>query len=178
MFGPVLAHYPDGSPGWASAADLHSTLPTILKDQSIVTGYTCNVLMRRDAIGDARFDPALGRSGGEDTVFFYRLWRNGVRIAYAPDAIIDENVDPARLRLGWLVKRSFRSGQTHARILRMKGEKPVKVMPTLILKIAYCAGAAALGCLSPVSWRKAVVRGALHTGALFAMAGLRDVEIY
>ncbi|MDB5594152.1 MAG: glycosyl transferase family 2 [Hyphomicrobiales bacterium] len=178
VFGPVKASYPQGSPGWARAADLHSTLPTILPDDTIVTGYTCNVLMRSATVGPLRFKPELGRSGGEDTLFFHTLSRDGARFVFADEAIMREEVNPARINLKWLVKRSFRAGQTHARILRSNGERPVVAIPKLFLKAGFCFGLAALHVGSPPAWRQSLVRGALHVGALSSMIGARDLELY
>lgn len=178
VFGPVEASYPQGSPAWARAADLHSTLPTILAGDVIVTGYTCNVLMRSSKVASLRFSPELGRSGGEDTLFFHTLSQAGAKFVFAEKAIMREEVNPARINLKWLVKRSFRAGQTHARILRSNGERPVVAIPKLVLKAGFCLGLALLRLGSPPAWRQSLVRGALHVGAISSMIGARDLELY
>lgn len=178
VLGPVRAQYPADAPDWAKRADLHSTMPTILPDRSIVTGYTCNVLMRRAAVGDLRFDPKRGRTGGEDTIFFHLLWRRGARFAYAERAIIEEPVDPARINLPWLLKRSFRNGQTHAQVMRSNGERAPVVMLKAAAKAGYCLIASALTLPFPAKWRRSLVRGALHVGSLSNVMGARDLELY
>jgi succinoglycan biosynthesis protein ExoM len=62
-----------------------------------------------------RFDPALGRSGGEDADLFRRLQKIGGTLASAPEARIDEEIALARCRPRDLWRRSLRKGQTFAR---------------------------------------------------------------
>jgi hypothetical protein len=69
-----------------------------------------------------RFDLRLGQSGGEDTEFFYRLTDAGGRIAFAPEAWVDEPVPASRTSLAWLIRRRFRSGQTYGARLLAAGE--------------------------------------------------------
>jgi succinoglycan biosynthesis protein ExoM len=109
VLGQAIASYPAEAPAWAAAADLHSTRPPITETGAIRTGYTCNVLLRLDAFAGQRFDLALGRSGGEDDMFFASAVRRGVRIAFAPDAVVADPVPLTRARLGWLCRRSFRT---------------------------------------------------------------------
>src|SRR4051812_43886629 len=74
VLGPVQAVYPDSAPGWMKSGGFHSTAPVRVRGQ-ILTGYTGNVLIRRQTIGavNLRFKPEFGRTGGEDLDFFYRL---------------------------------------------------------------------------------------------------------
>jgi succinoglycan biosynthesis protein ExoM len=78
-----------------AAAAVHATRPVHVRGE-IRTGYTCNVLIdrARPEIRALRFDPALGRSGGEDSDYFARVVLMGGRIAYAPDALVTEPVRP------------------------------------------------------------------------------------
>jgi succinoglycan biosynthesis protein ExoM len=114
VLGPVKALYGDDAPGWIAAADFHSTAP-VRTGERILKGYAGNVLMRRAGIvgRGLRFDVALGRQGGEDDDFFYRLTDAGGTIGYAENALAFEPVPAHRASLPWLLKRSFRTGQTH-----------------------------------------------------------------
>ena len=95
--------------------DFHSTLPVWVGDE-IRTGYTCNVLLRLASphVAGRRFNLALGRTGGEDTEFFSHMHADGGKIAFAERAYVYEPVTESRADLGWLAKRRFRFGQTHA----------------------------------------------------------------
>ena len=181
VFGPVQAVYGDG-PAWLRQADLHSIRPVFRPGGVIDTGYTCNVLLDRAAMTSEmrawRFDPALGRSGGEDTLYFYRLHELGASIAYAEAALVHEAVPPHRARLAWLLKRSFRSGQTHGRVLlTAQGRKPT-LIAIAAAKCAYCTVGMLLRAPSPALWRSLAVRAALHAGVVSRLAGISDLELY
>src|SRR5581483_11375800 len=102
VLGPVDACYPPGAPAWVRQADLHSTRPVPVRGR-ILTGYAGNVLLRRARVEAAklRFDPALGRCGGEDVDFFCRLVEVGGRIGYAAGALAHERVSEERLAFAW-----------------------------------------------------------------------------
>lgn len=181
IFGPVEAVYPIG-PAWLRKADLHSIMPVIRKGGQIATGYTSNVLIDRSALADAlracRFDPELGRSGGEDTVFFHALHNRGARLGYCVDALVNEVVTPHRARLGWLLKRSFRAGQTHCRVSLSAGGSRAAMTFVAAAKVAYCLIGAGAGAASPSGWRRALVRGALHAGVFAGSLGMSDLLLY
>ncbi len=112
VFGPAVARYPAGTPAWITANDFHSNRP-VSRGGTVETGHTCNVMLRfaGTPAATARFDTALGRSGGEDTDFFFRLHRQGMRLAICEAAVVHEDVVPARLRLRWLAERRFAEGR-------------------------------------------------------------------
>lgn len=178
VLGPAVACYPADAPAWAVRADLHSTRPPIIDTAAIRTGYSCNVLLRLAAFAGLRFDPALGRSGGEDDLFFAEAVRRGARIAYAPAAIVDDPVPPARLDLRWLLRRSFRNGQTYARTRLADGAGRARLAPVAAAKAALCLAGAGVTLWSPVRWRRLAVRGALHLGACARYAGREDLQLY
>ena len=178
VFGPVPARYPAEAPNWAVKGDFCSTRPTILAGGEIKTGYSGNVLLRRAAIGELRFDPELGRVGGEDTMFFAILHTRGVKLGYAPEAVAGEAVPANRLRLAWLLRRSFRAGQTAARTARLRGQGALTIALLSVAKASYCGLAALITLWSPVGFRRNLIRGALHVGALAKAMGARDLTMY
>lgn len=178
VFGPVQAVYDPTAPAWLREGDFHSTRVVVLPDHSVQTGYAGNCLMRAEVIGDERFDLSLGVSGGEDTEFFFRLCRKGARLVEAPEAIAYEPVSKAREKFTWLLKRSFRSGQTHARILLSSGAKRLPSAVLTAAKFAYCVAAAAFFAWRPLLARRSLIRGALHAGATARLLGAQDVSIY
>jgi succinoglycan biosynthesis protein ExoM len=175
VLGPVRAIYAPEAPRWMARGDFHSTLPVFVNG-AIRTGYTCNVLIRRIApFADLRFDPALGRSGGEDTAFFYRLTRLGGVIDYAADAVVGEPVPAGRATMAWLVRRRLRYGQTHGMLL---GGSRLKALGVTGAKIAYCCLMAGLTAFSPVLRRRNWLRAVLHMGVLGGVLGLRQRAHY
>jgi hypothetical protein len=63
-----------------------------------------------DGVGE--FDERFARTGGEDTHLFVRAHLRGYRIVWADEAIVHEFVPPGRTTAAWLLRRSFRYGNT------------------------------------------------------------------
>lgn len=175
VLGPVKAIYADDAPQWMTSGDFHSTEPVFVWGE-IRTGYTCNVLIRWTAPYNAlRFDPKLGKSGGEDTDFFYRVTDLGGTIDYAPDALVEEPVPDQRASMSWLVSRRLRSGQTHGMLLT---GSPLRSFPPVAAKIAYCCLMTGLTAFSPVLRRRNWLRATLHIGVASGLLGQRQAELY
>ena len=179
VLGPVTAVYDAAQPGWVVDGDFHSTRP-VLVNGAIITGYTCNVLIRWTALARAqRFDVALGKSGGEDTEFFSRLHERGALIVEAPDARVLEPVPDARARMGWLMSRRLRAGQTHGAWLgRARSRQRAVAMAVALAKVSYCLVATAVTAPSAVLWRRNFLRATLHFGVMRGLAGARPAVLY
>ncbi|MBR2689777.1 MAG: glycosyltransferase family 2 protein [Aquamicrobium sp.] len=180
VLGPVRSVYASTAPSWMRRGDFHSTNP-VWVDGQIHTGYSGNVLLRRASphVEGRRFNLSLGKTGGEDTEYFSQLHAAGGRIAYAERALVLEPVPADRARLQWLVKRRFRSGQTHGRLLASQkaGRKPVQIA-LAAAKAAYCfAGAAAVGII-PHKRNRQALRGIMHIGAISGLLGVREIRLY
>jgi succinoglycan biosynthesis protein ExoM len=179
VLGPVRAVYDPDGPDWLSKGDFHSTWPVWVGGQ-IRTGYAGNVLLRREApsVRGLRFRDGLGRTGGEDTLFFAAMVRAGGRIAYAAEAVVTEEVPPERARLAWLLRRRFRFGQTHALLLlEADGQSYPSRMAHLVkatAKASVCCGMALLHVVNPERTRYWLLRGTLHAGAVSGL--LRPAE--
>src|SRR5215472_4003210 len=118
VFGPCEAIYGEGTPDWIKQGDYHSN--RIAEIEPITAGYTSNVLIdmafvRRHGL---RFAPELGRTGGEDTMFFHAMYRKGGVLRYASSAVVYENVVQSRANFAWVVKRRYRAGQARALVSR------------------------------------------------------------
>lgn len=183
VLGPVRAVYAPEASDWMIEGDFHSINPVWVQGK-IITGYSCNVLIRREApaLKNLRFRKEFGRSGGEDTVFFAAAHRAGALIAFAPDAIVTEAVPTERASLQWLLKRRFRTGQTHA-LLLLEREGTNALTRA---KNAAIASAKALFCfimVAPNLWRKSrayfwLLRGAMHAGVVARLSGVAEAEHY
>ncbi|MET0168906.1 MAG: glycosyltransferase [Aliihoeflea sp.] len=116
VFGPVTAHYPPGANRFIVWGDPFTKSPGPAAEP-VRYASTANCLVRRRVFAELglRFDPALGRSGGEDGDLFKRLQQMGGKLASAPEARIDEEIALERCRPKDLWRRSLRKGQTFAR---------------------------------------------------------------
>ncbi len=166
VLGPVRAVYAPNAPAWMQAGGVHDTRPVWVRGE-ILTGYTCNVLIDRLSphVAGLRFDVSLGRSGGEDSQFFTALHRRGGRIAFAPEAWVSEAVPEDRARLGWLLKRRWRMGLTHARGLG-RGKAALALG-----KAAICGAGAVLTALWPLKRNMYLMRATLHLGVVWGALG-------
>lgn len=181
VLGSVRAIYATTAPAWMKKGDFHSTHPVWVNGR-IRTGYTCNVLvnMRSPYIEGRRFDLALGQSGGEDTDFFTKVTDGGGSIAFAEGARLEEPVPAQRASLTWLIKRRFRSGQTHGRIIRSHSSSVgrVKEMGLAAGKAIFCLVACVGTAVSVSRSTGFLLRAALHCGAVGGIMGVREIRQY
>lgn len=89
------------SPFWARAGKAFPRLATN------------NVLLRvaSRSVEGVRFDPRLGLTGGEDTVYFNTIIGRGAKLVSCLEACVHEHIGSDRLTLGYALSRSFRGGQ-------------------------------------------------------------------
>ena len=168
VFGPSEAVYSPQSPKWVREVDLHSNR-LIWRRGVVETGYTSNVLIDMDFVHKhkLRFDEELGRSGGEDTMFFAAMRQYGGRLAYASEAIAYEYVANARTALNWVIKRRFRVGQVTSMMWRTYDPREYRLLPLVApLKIFYCVAAAAVLAPRPGRAMWWLMRAVFHSGIL------------
>lgn len=181
VLGPVRARYRPDAPDWMRRGDFHSTLPVWVRGE-IRTGYTCNVLLRMgsDSLRGRRFSLARGQTGGEDTEFFDQMHKAGGRIAFAPEAWVDEVVPRSRAAFEWLGRRRFRVGQTHGHLLgsSASGIGLVKQVGLASAKAIYCFASALPVVVSPVRRNRSVLRGIMHVGVVSGLVGIREIRLY
>jgi succinoglycan biosynthesis protein ExoM len=76
--------------------------------------YGCgDSLLRIGALPEPKrpFSEDRNHSGGEDDLLFFEMRARGARFAWAPDAWVWEDPDPARLSLSYTIRRAFAYGQ-------------------------------------------------------------------
>ncbi|MBZ9676453.1 glycosyltransferase [Mesorhizobium sp. ES1-1] len=187
VLGPVRALYRPDAPDWMREGDFHSTLPVWVRGE-IRTGYTCNVLLRTgaDSLRGRRFSLARGQTGGEDTEFFDQMHKAGGRIAFAPEAWVDEMVPRSRAAFDWLGRRRFRVGQTHGHLLGSSAggfglARQVHLARQVGLAFAkaiYCFAVALPVVVDPVRRNRSVLRGIMHVGVVSGLLGVREIRLY
>lgn len=184
VVGPVFPVYPAGTPAWLLRADpLHVDWGR--RGRRLETGRSGNVLFRRDdpRWRTLRFDPALGRSGGEDTDFFHRLYRAGAVIVATDDARIEEDAPAERLDPSYLKRRALRSGQSFARF-RLAGGRGLDGKGLVFYAgaaVKAATGLAAALLLRPVDRARSLrfaLKGWLNLGKLRQLPGLDLPAMY
>jgi succinoglycan biosynthesis protein ExoM len=123
VLGPVLPVFASAPPRWlpceAYAPHLHY-IQAMTGAGALPGGYTCNALVAVAAVEPCAdgtfFDVRYNDTGGEDTAFFARLIARGQYIMWAPGAQAHEFVPCERMRLRWLLRRWYRTGNAQALI--------------------------------------------------------------
>ncbi len=179
VFGPAIACYADAAPEWIRAHDYHSNRP-LRRGGEVQTGHTCNALLRwrGGPFVRERFLLEKGRSGGEDTEFFFRLWRAGARFGICDDAVVRESVDAARLNFDWVRRRKFRAGQTYGRHSADASVAAAGLVVGSLAKMAACGAMAALNAFSKTEQRYWILRGIFHFGVFTAQLGRKESALY
>jgi glycosyltransferase involved in cell wall biosynthesis len=173
VFGPCEAVYAEQAPLWLRRGDFHSNRIAHRRG-AIETGHTCNALIdvafvRRHGL---RFDIELGRSGGEDTIFFHSMRRCGATLAYAPKAIVFEEVAAGRATVGWVARRRYRAGQTYALMLRRFSPRRYALWAWASpVKIVFCSFAGAATGFDSARASRWAMRGMFHLGGLSYVLG-------
>ncbi|MHC4821973.1 MAG: glycosyltransferase family 2 protein, partial [Planctomycetota bacterium] len=81
--------------------------------------FTANLSLRRDVLGDERFDEGFAEAAWEDIELGWRLERKGVRLAFERDAVV-EHLHPTDLRR--FTERMERCGRGARRALALHAE--------------------------------------------------------
>ena len=114
VFGRVIVHYPESSPDWIVDGDMFGK-DSFTHESNQKKGATSNALLKAHWVREKkfRFDPYFGKSGGEDTDFFHRIFKAGGKLIYDANASVEELVEVHRLNLDYIKKQNIRIGQTH-----------------------------------------------------------------
>lgn len=178
--GPVLAMYPESAPAWIKSNDYHTV--KVSNQRPVTTGHAGNSFFNRShpAIQDLRFSEERGRTGGEDTQFFYECFKAGAKLGEAPDAVAYEPVAENRLSLDWLVKNKFRSGITYGKVIYYKGSVVRRFAQACmaVVKAFSLYLLAGLTIASKTTSRRHYVRAIFHSGVVGAFVSAREAEYY
>jgi succinoglycan biosynthesis protein ExoM len=116
LTGPLLLRFPEGSPRWLSDEPFALGENELVEDgQAMEIAQTHNSMISSAwlrAHPDIRFEPGLGRLGGEDMVFYRRNVAAGMRIAYARDAVVHEIVEGDRATLRYQLRHQYWLGNS------------------------------------------------------------------
>ena len=117
VLGPVTGIPPEGTPAWITKGRFF--VPPVLESGTRVRfGGTGNALVKSSVVqGKVAFDPLYGVTGGEDTDFFYNLWRTGAVMVWCQEAELTEGLPWERLTARYLLRRGFGAGQRYADIV-------------------------------------------------------------
>lgn len=114
VLGPVTRIFPPETPDYIRQLPLFNfpNPPTGSSDNFVRSTRSC--LFRRSIIRDLPlpFDPEFGLSGGEDTVFFEALKRQGRKMVWCREAKAFEVISASKATWRGVLKHLFRNGHT------------------------------------------------------------------
>lgn len=140
--GPVLPEFPAEAPGWLKRGRVFERRRHATGDRiSAKDARTGNLLVRRSIFTEhgCWFDPAFGRTGGEDTDFFARQFRAGGVFVWCDEAIASEVVPPERWTVSFHVKRLLRAGTIDGEAIRAGSLRGRGLVLKNILILIACA---------------------------------------
>ncbi|WP_420348102.1 glycosyltransferase [Pelagibius sp.] len=129
VLGAVQPLFPDGTPEWIIAGGFFDT-HRFPDGAELDDAHTANVLIDMAVVRrlGLAFDHRYALSGGEDTILFRQMLEAGERIVYAADAVVFETVPESRARLGWLMRRWYRTGNIDAALF-LRGARAASWRP-------------------------------------------------
>lgn len=114
--GFVRNEFPAQASQWIIDGEFFERAPK--KDgQFLETGSTGNAFLNMSIIREQKFlfDPAYGRTGGEDSRFFFGIFNAGYSLIWVEAAEVIERLELNRMNSDYLKQRRYRVGQTYAR---------------------------------------------------------------
>jgi len=148
VLGKVITEYPDHAPDWIVKGNYFGK-SDFKSNCSLSRGHTCNALLNSKWINQHHFefDLEFGKTGGEDTDLFHRIYLSGGKIIFNKSAVVFEIVEDSRLNFSYLKDTNISIGQIHWKYLwsRQSGIKFWTTGFEVFLKIVFSA---LLFCLS------------------------------
>lgn len=145
VLGAVQPLFPPGAPAWIVNSGFFET-HRFADGASVTDAHTANVLIDLDVLRrhGLSFDHRFALRGGEDTMLFRDLLNAGERMVYAADAVVYETVPESRARLGWLMRRWYRTGNVEAELF-LRGHEASRWRPAVnglrgLLRVAAGSG--------------------------------------
>ena len=171
VLGPVLPEFPEGAPDWLRKG-------RFFKRRRLRTGTrisaadarTGNLLMRRSTFVTRGmwFDAGFGRTGGEDSDFFEREFRQDRSYIWCDEAVAYEWIPSDRWRVSFHVKRHLRSGTLDGERLRAGKGASTGVLARSALILCACAAVAPFSLLMPRHLSTRVLQKLAYCGGILS----------
>lgn len=147
LFGPVIPRLGPSGNTWIDSSFFARKRFDTGSSVGSEGARTCNAFIRRPCFDSVAFDPAYGRSGGEDWDLFRRLIARGDRFLWCDEACVEEHVPVERQTIRWLSWRRCLGGAIYARSGWCSGS-PIRRRARLLHSLV---GAIIFGAVVPVA---------------------------
>jgi len=130
--GPMIRRVPPGSPRWLTEEpflELGHARPQNGAEMEVASTFNSMISSQwLKQHPETRFDPSLGKIGGEDMVFYRSARAQGLRIRYAERACVYENEPPSRANLAYQLRLFFWHGNSSYVASVNSGTHPIRVL--------------------------------------------------
>jgi succinoglycan biosynthesis protein ExoM len=177
VLGPVIPYFDKEPPRWIIRGKLceRKSFPTgtILKNPKDTR--TGNVLLSKNIFDEksSHFDPAFGRTGGEDVNFFKKQIQKGKTFIWCNEASVYEIVPPVRFKRSFFVKRALLRGIVNSEEVHFLS---YNVSKSVIAIIIYTLSLPVLLLTRHDQFMKYLIKDCDHLGKLLALFGLRIIK--
>jgi glycosyltransferase involved in cell wall biosynthesis len=156
----------------------------ICERKSFVTGTilqkhrdtrTGNVLLKRTIFSGQvhPFDPALGRTGGEDVDFFRRMMGKRCVFVWCEEALVYETVPKERMTRLYFLRRALLRGAVSA---RTTSHLSLSAFKSVIAAILYTAALPIFHLRGHHVFMKYLIKDCDHIGKIFGLCGITLVK--
>lgn len=158
--GRVVTRFPPDVEPWVAASGAF-VRPTRNHGQTMSEAATNNLLVDLDDVRrlGLSFDERFGLTGGSDSMFTLQLTRRGGTIRWAEDAVVIEQEDPKRFTRSWVLMRTFRFGNTSARVRIALARTPARRLVERLLAVGRGSARVVGG---GARWGLGAISGSLH----------------
>ncbi|MFE7845381.1 glycosyltransferase family 2 protein [Microbacterium sp. NPDC057407] len=157
--GRVVTRFPDEVEPWVRSSGAFIR-PTRADRQAMTEAATNNLLLDLRLIRPLglRFDERFGLTGGSDSMYTRLLVARGGTIRWAEDAVVVEQEEAARFNRAWVLMRTFRFGNTAARVDIALAGSPWR---RLAARVRMCLRGGARVCAGGARWAWGVLSRSL-----------------
>jgi len=181
VMGPVLPCFELPPPAWVREGRFFEQRAH--RDmERLPWGRTGNVLVSAAALSFPQppFNEALGLAGGEDSYFFRQAYLRGYSIIWAERAVAREMIPPSKCRVGWVLRRAYRRGNTRSLCLVALEPSMSRRVKRAGLALVEAAKGLAVATTAVVHGKSAAVSGlarlSFASGLLTGMSGRPYLE--
>ena len=177
VLGPVIPYFEIEAPQWIIKGNICErktfTTGTIIRNSNDTR--TGNVLLDKQLFSNEKnlFDISYGKTGGEDTNFFSRMFNQGLEFVWCNEACVYETVPPERFRRTYYLKRSLMRGLVASKNTSMISLSTLK---SLIAFFSYTLILPILFLLRHDIFMKYLISDCDHIGKLLGLCGIKSIK--
>lgn len=174
VLGPVKRYLAEGAPEWLKRTRLYDRVVHPTGMPVVWRGArTGNVLLKRDVIGRDETPFRVEFTAGEDQDFFRRKIEEGRRFVWAAEAVVYEELPPARWKRMYFVRKALLHGSFAALQPDCGAKSILKSMAAVPL---YALGLPFALLAGQHRFMTLAVKMCDHAGKLMSVVGIRPVH--